>query len=208
MKLILPFVSAVQCTALQSTFLNERESLMDRMYGDLVSSKSVHPLELLPPADFDASGLQRVKIDYPDNDDVSDLKDDSDIFGGIVTFGHFPYKDCLGKDPLDIAIVGPPFDTGVSFRPGARFSPNGIRQAGRRLGQGLPAVRGRKGSKLRETNPYNSSLTIVDCGDVPMTPFDNRVALNQLYRAQRRIHGQEVVKSQFRSPRVITRKKI
>jgi agmatinase len=37
---------------------------------------------------------------------------------------------------FDIGIVGHPFDLGVSFRPGARFGPNSVRNAGRRLWPG------------------------------------------------------------------------
>lgn len=33
----------------------------------------------------------------------------------------------------DIAFIGAPFDTGTSYRPGARFGPSGIRQGSRRL---------------------------------------------------------------------------
>jgi len=41
-------------------------------------------------------------------------------FSGISTFAHLPYKKCL-VDPeveYDIAVVGAPFDTSVSYRPG------------------------------------------------------------------------------------------
>ena len=30
-------------------------------------------------------------------------------------------------------LIGAPFDTGTSYRPGARFGPSGIRQGSRRL---------------------------------------------------------------------------
>lgn len=57
------------------------------------------------------------------------------IFSGISTFGRLPYFPCLASDEVqyDVAFIGAPFDTGTSYRPGARFGPNGIRQGSRRL---------------------------------------------------------------------------
>ncbi|MCJ1302794.1 hypothetical protein MMC08_005599 [Hypocenomyce scalaris] len=52
------------------------------------------------------------------------------VFSGISTFGRLPYFPCLASDEekYDIAFLGAPFDTGTSYRPGARFGPSGIRQ--------------------------------------------------------------------------------
>ncbi|CAN9388635.1 unnamed protein product [Alternaria alternata] len=56
------------------------------------------------------------------------------IFSGISTFGRLPYHPCLSSNTkFDIAFIGAPFDTGTSYRPGARFGPSGIRQGSRRL---------------------------------------------------------------------------
>ncbi|ODV94926.1 hypothetical protein PACTADRAFT_43408 [Pachysolen tannophilus NRRL Y-2460] len=165
------------------------------------------------PAQFyelSSENLKLNKIQLPQDDDVSDINGNYPLFGGIVSFGHFPTMSCfdpksLQNERIDIAIVGAPFDTGVSYRPGARFGPNGIRQGSMRLGVGLSPVRGKRGSKLSSVDPYNSGLQIVDCGDVPMTPFDNRFALNQLYRAQRIIHKHDSLNSTFyEKPRIIT----
>jgi hypothetical protein len=50
-------------------------------------------------------------------------------FAGITTFAHLPFINCLhpvyaeeSKENFDIAIVGAPFDTSVTYRPGY-FSP-------------------------------------------------------------------------------------
>jgi agmatinase len=50
-------------------------------------------------------------------------------FTGITSFAHLPHIRCLDNPSaeLDVAIVGMPFDSAVSFRPGARFGPYGIR---------------------------------------------------------------------------------
>ncbi|KAK8054222.1 agmatinase 1 [Apiospora saccharicola] len=98
------------------------------------------------------------------------------VFSGISTFGRLPYYPCLGAEDVeyDIAFIGAPFDTGTSYRPGARFGPNGIRQGSRRLnlygGYNVPLA----------TNPFNSWATVLDCGDIPVTSYDNSWALKQI----------------------------
>ena len=46
-------------------------------------------------------------------------------FEGIRTFMRLPHIEVL--DDADFAIIGAPFDTGGTFRVGARFGPAGIR---------------------------------------------------------------------------------
>ncbi|KAG6381759.1 agmatinase [Boletus reticuloceps] len=99
------------------------------------------------------------------------------IFSGITTFAKLPWVQCLGKgrnDAFDIAFIGAPFDTGTSYRPGARFGPAGIRAGSRRLtlygGYNVPL----------EVNPFMAGLKIVDCGDIPVTPYDNKYAIQQI----------------------------
>jgi agmatinase len=62
--------------------------------------------------------------------------EDEISFGGIGTFAHLDFTECTKTEnsgTFDIGIVGHPFDLGVSYRPGARFGPNGARQGARRL---------------------------------------------------------------------------
>ncbi|KND87228.1 putative agmatinase 1 [Tolypocladium ophioglossoides CBS 100239] len=102
------------------------------------------------------------------------------VFSGISTFGRLPYQPCLSnpKVQYDIAFLGAPFDTGTSYRPGARFGPSGIRQGSRRLnlygGYNVPL----------QTNPFNSWATVLDCGDIPSADrqlsYDNTWALHQI----------------------------
>lgn len=154
----------------------------------------------------------QLKVELPDNDDTSDITVQG-IFGGILSFAGFKTMSCFSPQTfdkaIDIAIVGAPFDTGTSYRPGARFGPEAIRLAARRLREGVTPVRGNgPNSKLRHVNPYDKkshNLTIIDCGDVPMTPFDNRFALNQLYRGQRAIHNHSTSgKLHIKKPKIIT----
>ncbi|KAM7190060.1 agmatinase 1 [Naviculisporaceae sp. PSN 640] len=105
------------------------------------------------------------------------------VFSGISTFGRLPYEPCLQKSDVsyDIAFIGAPFDTGTSYRPGARFGPSGIRQGSRRLnlygGYNVPL----------DTNPFNSWATVLDCGDIPVTSYDNSFALRQIEEGHFRI---------------------
>jgi len=98
------------------------------------------------------------------------------VFSGISTFGRIDYHPCLKNDKVDydIAFIGAPFDTGTSYRPGARFGPSGIRQGSRRLnlygGYNVPLA----------ANPFNSWAKIIDCGDIPVTSYDNAYAIQQI----------------------------
>ena len=50
-------------------------------------------------------------------------------YAGSSTFARLP--ELRDVPYCDVAIVGAPFDGGVSYRPGARFGPMAIRQASR-----------------------------------------------------------------------------
>jgi len=70
--------------------------------------------------------------------------------------------------------VGIPFDTSVSYRPGARFGPRAIRAASARQ---TPF---RSFNHRAGINPYTSWARVVDCGDIAVSPFDNVLALRQM----------------------------
>jgi agmatinase len=79
-------------------------------------------------------------------------------FSGVRTFMRLPNVQDL--ENADVAIVGAPFDTGASFRAGARFGPEGIRSASH---------------LLRPCNPSQDvsifeHLSVIDYGDVPVVP--------------------------------------
>ncbi|KAH8646227.1 arginase family-domain-containing protein [Xylariales sp. PMI_506] len=97
-------------------------------------------------------------------------------FTGISTFAHLEHTKCLtNPDELfDIGIIGVPFDTAVSYRPGARFGPRAIRAASARQ------VGYRAFNPRANINPYTSWARVIDCGDMPITPMDNEVAFRQM----------------------------
>ena len=61
--------------------------------------------------------------------------------------------------------------------PGARFGPRAIRAASARQ----TSFRGF--NPRRGLNPYSAPYTIIDCGDIPITPFDNALAVQQMSSA-------------------------
>ena len=100
-------------------------------------------------------------------------------FSGISTFAHLKHERCLQHPDFlyDIAILGSPFDTSTSYRTGARFGPRAIRAASARqtLARGY--------NPRANLNPYREWAKIVDCGDIPITPFDNALAFRQMTEA-------------------------
>ena len=79
-------------------------------------------------------------------------------YTGVRTFARLPYTQQL--DGVDAAVVGVPFDTATSYRPGARFGPEAIRAGSTLLRPYHPAV----------AVDVFDSLNIVDYGDVVTTP--------------------------------------
>ncbi|OBT62319.1 hypothetical protein VE03_09067 [Pseudogymnoascus sp. 23342-1-I1] len=135
-------------------------------------------------------------------DHLAELKrkwNDEWAFSGISTFAHLPHQKCLvyPEELYDIAIIGSPFDTAVSYRPGARFGPRAIRAASARQ-------TANRGFNTRAGfNPYTSWATIKDCGDIPINPFDNELALRQMTEAFAEL-AHRPSKSGTRRPRLIT----
>src|SRR5207253_120116 len=89
-------------------------------------------------------------------------------FGGPATFARLPRLDEVER--CDVAIVGVPFDSGVTYRPGARFGPSAIRQGSRLLRGYHPAL---------DVEPFFLQQ-VMDAGDVACTPFDIEEALAQI----------------------------
>jgi agmatinase len=100
-------------------------------------------------------------------------------FQGINTFAHLPHHKCLlrPEETYDVALIGVPFDTAVSYRPGARFGPRAIRAASQRQ----TSLRGF--NHRAHFNPYQDWAKVVDCGDIPVTPVDNKLAFEQMDQA-------------------------
>ncbi|KAL9126993.1 MAG: hypothetical protein Q9217_004049 [Psora testacea] len=119
-------------------------------------------------------------------------------FSGISTFAHLKHLKCLSERdaPFDIGVIGAPFDTAVSYRPGARFGPRAIRAASARQ---LPF---RAFNPRRGLNPYGSAYTILDCGDIPVSPFDNALALTQMTSAFTELGSRAPALSHSTNPKI------
>ncbi|KAK4110352.1 arginase family protein [Canariomyces notabilis] len=125
---------------------------------------------------------------------------------GPATFANIPYVNCFSADSTakaeyDIAILGAPFDTGVTGRPGARFGPQGIRAGSWRI---YPEY---AWSVYAGRNPFKDWARIVDCGDAPLTWLDNSIALAALERAHLLVSGRPAKSASNMKgsiPRIIT----
>jgi agmatinase len=89
-------------------------------------------------------------------------------YTGLRTFARCPHV--TEPDGVDVAVLGVPFDTATSYRPGARFGPEAIRAASTLL------------------RPYHPTLgvdvfatqSVVDWGDVEVTPGNAERTLGQI----------------------------
>ena len=94
-------------------------------------------------------------------------------FAGPDTFARLPRLDQV--EHAGVAILGVPWDSGVSYRPGARFGPAGIRAGSKLLRPYHPAL---------DVNPWDVHQ-VVDAGDVAANPFDLIAAVGQVEAAAR-----------------------
>jgi agmatinase len=92
-------------------------------------------------------------------------------YTGIRTFARAPHTDAL--DGVELAVLGVPFDTATSMRPGARFGPAGIRDASLLLRPWNPA---------QQVDVFGA-LSIVDRGDVHVTPGNAERTAGQIAAA-------------------------
>jgi agmatinase len=106
----------------------------------------------------------------PNSAEMLDLLESSAPFAGIPTFMKQPHS----RDPqiiqdADLVVMGVPFDSGTSNRPGTRFGPRAIREQSFYAGAFQPVY------------PWTDDLTqtkkIVDFGDVVAFPGTGAVEL-------------------------------
>ncbi|WP_410669165.1 agmatinase [Amycolatopsis sp. cmx-4-68] len=89
-------------------------------------------------------------------------------FAGFATFARLPRIDQVAH--ADVAVVGVPFDSGVSYRPGARFGPAAVREASRLLRPYHPEL---------DVSPF-AEQQVVDAGDIAVNPFNIGEAIETL----------------------------
>jgi len=79
-------------------------------------------------------------------------------FGQIATFMLLPAAESAAG--LDVALLGIPYDGGVSYRPGARFGPRAVREQSSLIRPWHPVLK---------VHPFQR-LRMADCGDVDVIP--------------------------------------
>jgi agmatinase len=94
-------------------------------------------------------------------------------FAGINTFLKAPYiENVRDVGKYDAAVVGVPFDSGTTYRPGTRFGPQGIR----RISALYTPYNYELGVDLRE------QMTLCDAGDVFTIPGNLEKSFDQITR--------------------------
>lgn len=193
-----------QCEVLPSHFLPHYkltfahypiEMLLEAILLSLISLG--HTRDIVFPPVFGVDRLPGQIPIQPHSQSDDDIDLTTDATGGLTSFAHLPYVPCFDSRTddevgrYDIAVLGAPFDTATSYRPGARFGPHGIRDGSRR-------VRGPHSWNLYSgRNSFEEWAKIVDCGDAPLTFVDNTMALKQLGKAYKVSVPITVVSSDF-----------
>ncbi len=101
-------------------------------------------------------------------------------FAGPATFARLPRLDEVTRP--DVAVIGVPFDTGVSYRPGARFGPAHVRASSKLLRPYHPGL---------DVSPFEVQQ-VADAGDVAVNPFDIEEAIGTLEQAAHGFAGDDV----------------
>ena len=99
-------------------------------------------------------------------------------FAGPSTFARLP--ELRDVESCDIAIIGIPFDAGTSYRPGARFGPQSIRQASRHLRTNY--------HPNYDTEPFKEQQ-VADAGDIACNPFNIKEAIGQIQKGSTELLG-------------------
>ena len=94
-------------------------------------------------------------------------------YAGPATFARLPRLDEVPA--ADAAVLGVPFDSGVSYRPGARFGPAHIRESSRLL---------RPYNPFAQVSPF-ARLQMADAGDLAVNPFNIEEAISEIDRGAR-----------------------
>jgi agmatinase len=87
-------------------------------------------------------------------------------YAGPATFARLPRLDEVER--AGVAVLGVPFDSGTSYRPGARFGPAAVREASRLLRPYHPGL---------DVTPFET-VQVADAGDIAANPFDIQEAIS------------------------------
>ncbi len=100
-------------------------------------------------------------------------------YAGPSTFCRLP--ELRDVPYCDVAVLGIPFDSGTSYRPGARFGPQAIRQASRHLRTNF--------HPQYDTEPFRT-IQVADAGDVACNPYNIEEAIAQIEQTADELYQQ------------------
>jgi len=91
-------------------------------------------------------------------------------YAGLCTFGRYPRLADVEADarPIDWLVYGMAYDSGVTYRPGARFGPRAIREESQYL----------KRVHLEHGVDVCGLLSLADAGDAPVRPYHPKQMLD------------------------------
>lgn len=92
-------------------------------------------------------------------------------YAGINTFLKAQQQQIENVTDDDVAVLGIPYDSAVSNRPGARYGPEAIRRASGWWAY-LSGYKGGLTNMQTGKEVDFSDLSVADCGDVPLFPMD------------------------------------
>lgn len=96
-------------------------------------------------------------------------------YAGPDTFARLPTLDRVRR--AGVAVVGIPFDAGVSYRPGARFGPAAVRAGSKMLRPYHPVL---------DVEPWNA-VQVADAGDLAVNPFSIAEAIETVEAGAREL---------------------
>ncbi len=139
--------------------------------------KSVHLEADLPEGRWQEELERQSKLGLPGADSLEDKtistfsRGELPHFAGINTFMKAPYcEDINDVGQYDAAVMGVPFDGGTTYRPGARFGPQGVR----RISALYTPYNFEIGVDLRE------QMTLCDAGDIYTIPANIEKTFDQI----------------------------
>ena len=92
-------------------------------------------------------------------------------FANSPTFARLP--ELRDVEKASVVVMGVPFDSGTTYRPGARFGPSSIRAGSKLLRPYNPA---------QDLEPF-AMVQVADAGDVTVNPFNIEEALSSIEAA-------------------------
>ena len=111
---------------------------------------------------------------------------ESPRFAGISTFLRLPHTTLL--EGVDVAFIGLPFDTGATFRSGARFGPKAIREGSLAL---------RPNYNLAQRVAVFDRVSAIDYGDAPVVPGFTDRSMDRMAEALAPLHAADIVPIAF-----------